>query len=116
MEQIKLSHPDEYYENIFNMYKDANENGDMYYFYNIGRKVTLPKDIDDNVFDYYRVPDLLPLTTISYKIYGSMHLWWLVLLCNDIQNSFKLFNPGSVIKIIKKEYLPSVLNSLKARE
>ena len=42
MEQIKLSHPDEYYENIFNMYKDTNENGDMYYFYNIGKKITLP--------------------------------------------------------------------------
>lgn len=116
MESYNISHPNEYYENIFNMYKDTNENGDMYYFYNIGKKVTLPENIDDSVFDYFSVPDTLPLTTISYQVYGSIHLWWLLLLCNNIQNSLKLITPGSVIKIIKKEYLASVLNSLKVKE
>lgn len=116
MEQINLSHPKEYYENIFNMYRDTNENDDSYYFYNIGKKVTLPENIDDSVFDYYNVPDLLPLTTISHNVYGTIHLWWLLLLCNNIQNSLKLLTPGSVIKVIKKEYISSVLSSLKNRE
>jgi hypothetical protein len=116
MESYKISHPDEYYENIFNMYKDTNENGDMYYFYNIGKKITLPDNIDEGVFDYFSVPDTLPLTTISYQVYGSMHLWWLILLTNNIQNSLKLLSPGSVIKIIKKEYLGAILDSLKKRE
>ncbi len=116
MEQTKISHPEEYYENIFNMYKDKNENDDMYYFYNIGKKITLPKNIDDGVFDYFNVLDTLPLTTVSYQVYGTIHLWWLLLLCNDIQNSLKLLTPGSVIKVIKKEYLSTILKSLKNRE
>jgi hypothetical protein len=88
----------------------------MYYFYNIGKKITLPDNIDEGVFDYFSVPDTLPLTTISYQVYGTIHLWWLILMTNNIQNSLKLISPGSVIKIIKKEYVSTILDSLKQRE
>jgi hypothetical protein len=113
MTKVPITHPDEYFENILNLYKDTNDNNDVYYFYNIGTKITLPDDLDISIFDYYNVQSLQPLTTISYNIYGNMHLWWVILLCNNIQNSIKLISPGSVIKIIKPEYINAVLSSLK---
>jgi hypothetical protein len=113
MEKITISHPDEYFENVLNLYKDSNDNNDVYYFYNLGNKITMPPNIDENVFEYYNVPSSMPLTTLSYQIYGDMHLWWLILLCNNVQNAVKLISPGSTIKIIKKQYLNAILSSLK---
>lgn len=112
MKQITVQHPQERYENIFNMYEVQNENTDKYVFYNIGSKVSLPKNLDDNVFDYWTVPGLMPLTTISYKIYDTQHLWWLIMLSSGLNNPVKLLTPGTVIKSVKREYLNQIFKSI----
>ena len=53
MEKITIVHDPERYENIFNMYTTTNSNGDVYAFYNILSKVSVPSDLDDSVFDYH---------------------------------------------------------------
>jgi hypothetical protein len=115
MNKLQITHPAERYENIFNMYEDANSNGDSYVFYNIINKVTISDDVDPNVFEYYTVPSQLPLTTISYRIYENISLWWLIMLTNNIKNPVKLLAPGSVIRVIKPEFLSSVLISLQQK-
>lgn len=112
MKSVTITHPKDRYENIFNMYELTNDNGNSYVFYNILNKVTIPQDIDPAVFEFWSVPGNMALTTISYRIYGTISLWWLICTINHITNPVSLLAPGSVIKVIKKEYIPTVLNSL----
>lgn len=113
MNITKLTHPAEYYENIFNAYEFENDNNDRYVCYNILNKVSLPSNIDPQVFTYVNIPGSMPLTTISYRIYNNMHLWWLIMLVNSITNPTKLLAPGTIIKIIKPQFIPQVLASIK---
>ena len=103
------------YENLFNMYEVINENSDSYIFYNILNKPILPDDVDESIFDYYLVESVLPLTTLSYNIYNNIQLWWLIMLVNKIQNPVLNIESGSVIKIVKPEYLNEFLTSIKEK-
>lgn len=115
MDKIDLKHNDDRYENIFNVYELYNENDNNYVFYNITNKITLPSDLDESVFEYYRIEAELPLTTISYRIYRSQFLWWLILLCNDIKNPIKNIAGGSVLKVVKPEFLDKIFDSIKQK-
>ena len=115
MEKITLTNEPERYENIFNVYQLTNENNDVYAFYNILSKVSIPSDLDDNVFEYFIVQSEMPLTTLSNDIYKSQHLWWLIMAVNNIRNPVRLIAGGSKIKTIKPEYLETVLNSIKQK-
>jgi hypothetical protein len=115
MEIIKVIHDPERYENIFNMYEVTNKNGDPYVFYNILTKVSIPKDLDSTVYEYYRIDSEIPLTTLSYRLYNTQHLWWLILATNNIKNPVKLITGGSVLKVIKKDYLDIIFNAIKEK-
>jgi hypothetical protein len=115
MDKITIKHDPERYENIFNMYEFTNSNDDSYVFYNILNKVQLPNNLDESIFEYYKVDSEMPLTTISYNIYKSQHLWWLIMAINKIRNPIKLLDRGSIIKIIKIDYLDIILESLKQK-
>jgi hypothetical protein len=115
MEIIKVIHDPERYENIFNMYEVTNKNGDPYVFYNILTKVSIPKDLDSTVYEYYRIDSEIPLTTLSYRLYNTQHLWWLILATNNIKNPVKLIAGGSVLKVIKKDYLDIIFNAIKEK-
>jgi hypothetical protein len=115
MEKLNLIHDADRYENIFNMYQFNNENGDTYAFYNILSKVTLPSDLDDRIFEYVKVESEMPLTTLSYNLYTTQHLWWLILAVNNIVNPVKLLEAGSIIKVIKVDYLDLVFNAIKQK-
>ena len=115
MNKITLTTEPERYENIFNAYQFKNENNDVYVFYNILSKVSIPSDLADDVFQYFIVEAEMPLTTLSYDIYNSQHLWWLIMAVNNIKNPVKLIAGGSKLKIIKPDYLDSVLNSIKQK-
>ena len=115
MERIKINHDVERYENIFNLYQLQNDNGNKYVFYNILSKVSFPDGLDEGIFDYYRVEDKLPLTTLSYNIYKSQHLWWLIMVLNGITNPVKFIEAGSIIKVIKIDYLDLVFDRLQQK-
>lgn len=116
MSAIEITYPKEWYENIFTSYELVNDNNDAYVFHNINSKITLPDDIDPNVFEYWVVPGSLPLTTLSHRIYGDMHLWWLIVVANNIINPIKLLTPGSTIKVIKKDYIAAILDNLRKQK
>ena len=50
---------------------------------------------------YYRVNavDLLDPAIISYKCYGVVDFWWVILLFNNIENPFTDLVEGTVLKI-----------------
>jgi nucleoid-associated protein YgaU len=96
------------YENFFNIY----ENNDNTKFYNLIASINvLPAD-DSSVEDEYDVKLNDTWILISYKYYGTMFLWWLVCMYNKIQNPVKTPEPGTKIKLLKKEYIAVILENL----
>jgi hypothetical protein len=106
----------ERYENIFNVYDINLGDEDRYFFYNILKKISLEDDnIDPNAFEYIRVDKKIPWTTISHDIYGTQHLWWLILAANKISNPIILPVVGDVLRIVKAEYVDVVVDQIAAR-
>ena len=75
MKKIIITHEPERYENIFNVYQFDTSNNDTYVFYNIMNKISIPNDLDPNVYQLYRIESQIALTTLSHKLYGSQHFW-----------------------------------------
>lgn len=50
---------------------------------------------------YYRVQesDTKGAYLISYKIYGTVRYWWVILLANNIQNPFTGISVGDILKL-----------------
>lgn len=97
------------YENIFKVYEDN------FYFYNILKKVTIPDDINNEYFFTYVLQSNIPLTTLSYQAYGTTYLWWLICIVNKIQNPNDTQLIGKTLKIIKKEYIRPIMDSIKTQ-
>ncbi|NBP03019.1 MAG: hypothetical protein EBU90_23480 [Proteobacteria bacterium] len=98
------------YENIFRVYTDTTKNKQFYY-YNITNKVSLPSQIDSELLDVVVVDKKTSWTTLSYGLYGSIYLWYLIFILNPTQNKF-FVNAGETIKFIKPEYLNTVVNTI----
>ena len=98
------------YENIFKVYQTGDKS---VYFYNIIKNIKVPQDINNDVFTIITLQENTPLTSLSNQVYGTTYLWWLICIVNNIQNPFSTINSGKKIKVIKRQYLKTVLNSIK---
>lgn len=96
------------YENLFTV----NLNDTNHYFYNILSKLNFPEKMDEGYYDTYTIPnDNLPYTFISYKLYGTTLLWWLICSANKIQNPVYFPKAGTQLKVLKPGYVRAVLQS-----
>jgi hypothetical protein len=95
------------YERIFKVYTQAaNDTDKQFYFYNILNKIQFPTNLDSNFFGLYDVLGRLPLTTVSYRIYDNIHLWWILYLNNlDVLRNKFYVDGGVQLKFIKPELL-----------
>ena len=98
---------DNRYENIFNMGTNNN-----YFFYNIIKTIKFPEELDSNIFDYKIINQKLPYTAVSYNVYGTQNLWWLILLSNNITNPVDVITPGTRLKIIKTKFVKDIINTI----
>lgn len=89
------------FENFFNVYQDKKGN----YFYNINTNMYL--DIAEDVLDEYVCTYDMQWPLISYKLYGTTRLAWLLMKINKVQpkDVFKLKHPGDVVKYIEKQQM-----------
>ena len=76
------------YENIFKIYSVEKGKDSSYYFYNILNKVIIPENIDQSLLGTINLDTRLPWSTLSYKIYNTIYLWWLIVLLNKPKNIF----------------------------
>lgn len=98
------------YENIFKVYQTVDKN---VYFYNIIKNIKVPNDINNEIFTLITLQENTPLPSLSYQLYGTTYLWWLICVLNNIQNPFDPNNSGKKLKVLKRQYLKTVLNSIK---
>jgi hypothetical protein len=102
----------ESYENIFQVYTDEEER----YYYNILQTVSLPTDLPEGYFFNYTIKygDTWPF--ISYKAYRTPNLWWVILPFNNIIDPTKMPELGSSIKILKTQFVKTVLNQISVQQ
>jgi len=107
------------YENLFKVYQTPNsttptgEPAPNFYYYNILKNISVPDNIASNIFDVIVLPTSLPLSVLSYQLYGTTYLWWLICIVNKITNPFQQISAGTKIKVIQKPYVKPILDSIK---
>jgi hypothetical protein len=99
------------YENIFKVYQTLDNNKD--YFYNIIKNINVPQDVNNDLFYATTLQPNTPLTILSYQVYGTTYLWWLICIINNIQNPFDPTIYGKTIKVLNPNYLQQVLNLIQ---
>ena len=98
------------YENIFNVNLIDGDGRDLY-FYNILNKVVFPNDISDEYITEVVINTDKPWTTLSYEIYGTIQLWWVIVLLNKPDYIFKA-QAGTTYKFIKPGFINAVLQQI----
>jgi|TARA_R110000765_G_scaffold142558_1_gene243775 hypothetical protein len=98
------------YENIFNV-NLIDGDGSNLYFYNILNKVVFPDDISDEYITEIVINIDKPWTTLSYEIYGTIQLWWVIVLLNKPDYIFKA-QAGINYKFIKPGFINAVLQQI----
>lgn len=101
--------PERRYENIFKMYTTD----DNHKYYNILQHVHLPKDLTTDCYEVTTIPPHTPLTVLSYRIYGTMDLWWLICIANGIDDPTQFIPTGVDIRIIKPGYVNSIIQGIQ---
>ena len=99
------------YENFFKLHVSNNE----FAFFNLLKKINIltnTNNADPSFFITYNIDVDIPWVLLSYKIYGTLNLWWLICLVNNIQDATK--NPvlGTQIKAIKPQFVGSIVNQI----
>lgn len=100
------------YENIFKVFKLLKDSDNSYYFYNINNKVMIPDNLDDSVYNTIAISCNTAWTTLSYRLYGTMDLWWLIFIVNRPKDIF-LARSGETYKYIKPSYIDAVLSNIE---
>lgn len=98
------------YENLFEVYNTKSG----HFFYNINKTLHFPGDIDPEFFDYYEVDQGTHFTTLSYKVYGTIDLWWLILLANNIQNPMLPLPVTATLRVVKPANVAYVIERLNS--
>ena len=96
------------YENIFKVAKS-----DKFFIYNIIKKITIPEDLQSDIYYELRINSNKPWTTLSHDVYGTQDLWWLICLVNNIFNPIDNPELGAVYKIIRPEFVNPILAEIK---
>lgn len=98
----------ENYENIFQVYTDQDDR----YFYNLLQSIKIPTNLPKGYYDTYitTYSDTWPF--ISYKVYQTPNLWWMIVAANNILNPVIQPEVGITIKIIKPALVRSMLTEI----
>jgi hypothetical protein len=87
-------------------------------FMNIFKTLRINTEVltDISSFDTYEVEGEGEawFDNISFDVYGTPFLWWVIALFNDITNPFEELEPGSNLKILKQEHLYPLFRDIEA--
>jgi hypothetical protein len=97
------------YENYFNVY----ETEDGLRFFNILRNLSVFPANNSEVEEEYLTKSQDTWYSISYDFYGTLNLWWMICLYNQIINPTVPISRDKTLKILKPEYVGLVLSELQ---
>ena len=99
---------------LFNILTDTDR---VTNFMNIFKALRVNTDIltDISFFDTYEVEGDRQgwWDMISFEIYGTPNLWWIVALFNDVINPFEELESGQNLKILKPQHLYTLFKDIE---
>lgn len=95
-------------ENMFTVHTDDKHNR----VFNLNE--TLYINAAKSALEEYECKSEMHWTLLSYNIYGTTRLAWLLCKLNGVtaSNIFKAKQPGDKVKYLSKEYVDSILNDI----
>jgi hypothetical protein len=96
------------YENFFNIY----ETDQGYRFYNLLKNISIFASNNSEIEQEYISDYTDTWYSISYRVYGTLNLWWLVCLYNNIPNPFERIKARTVLKVLKPEMVGIVISEI----
>lgn len=102
----------ENFENIFNVFKDA----DNRYFYNLLQTIELPNNLPDGYYNTYTVKYQDTWPNISYAAYNTPNLWWVIVGANNIMDPTSIPKPGTNLKIYKIEIINLIFDQITTQD
>lgn len=68
---------------------------------------------DISFFETYEVSNGEYWDNVSYNLYGSPFLWWVIALLNNISNPFEELEDGDQLNVLKDEYVYQLTDDLE---
>lgn len=105
------------YENFFKLHI-VEDGTKEFLFFNILKKINIVEkssELDSTYFDTYIIDVDIPWVTLSYNVYGTLNLWWLLCLANNIQDATKNPEVGTYLKVIKPTYVDLVMRLINSQ-
>lgn len=84
-------------------------------FLNIFRSYLANEDIFSNIsfFETYEVSNGEYWDNVSYNLYATPYLWWVIALLNNISNPFEELEDGDILNVLKDEYVYQLTSDLE---
>jgi len=102
------------YENLFRVY-NVEDSPKNFYYYNITKGVKIDPDNIDPAYIYNITIDRdVPWTTLSYKLYNTIYLWWIIKIINPDTDLF-IVKSGTELKLIRPEFIDQVLELIQSQ-
>lgn len=100
--------------NMANFFKIGYDTVKQKYFYNINKSVYFHdlNNIYINNFITYTVQNKDTWPLISYKMYGTIELWWLICKVNSITNPLTAPVSGTSLIILTSDIVNSILSAI----
>jgi hypothetical protein len=98
------------YENIFNI-SLVDNSGKNFYIYNLLDKVIFPETLSTEVLAQQTILTDKPWTMLSFELYGTIDLWWVIYLLNKPKYIFKA-KAGTTYKYVKPDFISDVLQQM----
>lgn len=84
-------------------------------FLNIFRSYIANEDVYSNVafFQSYEVANGEYWDNVSFNLYSTPYLWWVIALLNNITNPFEELDEGDQLIVLKEDYIYTLLGDLE---
>ena len=95
-------------ENAFDIFIDRKLN----YMFNLNQSIYI--NVDKDALPKFQCNHAMHWTLISYKIYGTTRLAWLLWKVNDVQmdDTFKAKQPGDIIRYLPLNYVNNIVSDI----
>lgn len=84
-------------------------------FLNIFRSYVINEGISSNIsfFETYEVSNGEYWDNVSYNLYETPYLWWVIALLNNISNPFEELEAGDQLNVLKDDYVYQLTSDLE---
>jgi hypothetical protein len=84
-------------------------------FMNIFRSYIANEDIfsDIALFETYQVSNGEYWDNVSYNLYETPYLWWVIALLNNTVNPFEELEDGDILNVLRDEYVYTLTSDLE---